>query len=242
MNGDLYRIYVYLAATPLLGLTITLVAYQAAAWVYGRSGQHPLLNPVLVSVAIIVAVLAGTGLDYRTYFDGAHFVHFLLGPVTVALAVPLHRELAQIRRAAVPVLVAVTLGSLTAIGSAAGIAWALGASGQMIASLAPKSATAPVAMSLSEQLGGLPSLTAVLAVLTGITGALCGRALLDLVRIRDWRAHGLGVGVASHGIGTARTLQVNETGGAFAGLGFALNAIATAVLLPLMFVLIGSPG
>ena len=233
MNGDLYPIWVYLAETPLIGLTVTLLAYLGGTWIYRRSGQHPLLNPVLLAVSMVAVLLWVTGTSYRTYFDGAQFIHFLLGPATVALAVPLHRELARIRRVAVPVLAAVMLGSMTAIVSAAGIALALGASRETAISLAPKSATAPVAMSLSEQLGGAPSLTAVLTVLTGITGALVGRAVLNVVRIGDWRARGLGFGVAAHGIATARALQVNPVAGAFSGLGFALNAIATAVLLPL---------
>lgn len=242
MNGDLYQVWVYLATTPLLGLTLTLVAYLAATWLARRGGERPLLNPVLLAVAIVALVLWATRTDYRTYFSGAQFVHFLLGPATVALAVPLHRAVAQIRQVAGPVLVAVGVGSLTAILSAAGIGWALGASERTIVSLAPKSATAPVAMSLSEQLGGLPSLTAALAVLTGITGALLGRFVLDLARVRDRRASGLGVGVASHGIGTARALQDNPTAGAFAGLGFALNAITTAILVPVVFAVIERVG
>jgi predicted murein hydrolase (TIGR00659 family) len=229
MNGDLYPIWVYLAETPLLGLTVTLLAYLGGTWIYRCSGQHPLLNPVLLAVSMVAVLLWVTGTSYRSYFDGAQFIHFLLGPATVALAVPLHRELARIRRVAVPVLAAVMLGSMTAIVSAAGIALALGASRETAISLAPKSATAPVAMSLSEQ-RRRPSLT---AVLTGITGALVGRAVLNVVRIADWRARGVGFGVAAHGIATARALQVNPVAGAFSGLGFALNAIATAVLLPL---------
>ncbi len=238
MTATSHSIWVYLASSPLFSLTVTLVVFQIATWVHQRTGHAALLHPVLVSVAVLGAMLELTGISYPTYFDGAQFIHFLLGPATVALAVPLHRALAQIRRAAVPVLISVAVGSLTAIASAAGIAWALGASRETVISLAPKSATAPVAMSLSDQLGGAPSLTAALTVLTGITGALVGRAVLDLVRIDDWRAHGLGLGVASHGIATARALQVNPVAGAFSGLGFALNAIATAVILPLAFALL----
>ena len=233
-DADLVRIFVYLAASPLFGLTVTLVVYQAATWVYRRAGQTALLHPVLLSVAVIGLLLFLTGVDYRTYFGGAQFIHFLLGPATVALAVPLYREVATIRRAVVPILVAVVLGSAIAIGSAVALAVALGASPQTVASLAPKSATAPVAMSLSEQLGGVPALTAALAVLTGITGAVAGPAVLRLARVRDVAAEGLGLGVASHGIGTARALQTDETAGAFAGVGFALNALATAVLVPLL--------
>jgi predicted murein hydrolase (TIGR00659 family) len=218
---------------------VTLVAYQAGTWAYRRSGQRPLLNPVLLAVAVVVSFLWVARIDYRTYFEGAQFIHFLLGPATVALALPLHRELALVRRSAVPVLGAVVIGSLTAIATAVGLAWALGASPQTVISLAPKSATAPVAMSLSAQLGGIPSLTAVFAILTGITGALIGTGVLNLARVRDWRVRGLAFGVASHGIGTARALTVNPTAGAFSGLGFALNAVATALLLPLIFGVFG---
>jgi len=114
------------------------------------------------------------------------------------------------------------------------IGWLLGASRQTLASLAPKSVTTPIAMGISEQLGGLPSLTAVLVILTGILGAMLGRWVLDAVRVRDWRARGIAVGTAAHGIGTARALQVNEVAGAFSGLAMGLNGLATAVLLPLL--------
>ncbi len=238
MSTDLHEIWVYLSATPLFGLTLTLVAYQVAASLHRRSGGRALLNPVLLAVLLTSAVLALTGTDYQTYFEGAQFVHFLLGPATVALAVPLHRQLPQIRQAALPLLTAVVLGSVTAIVTAVALPRLLGAADQTVLSLAPKSATAPVAMSVSEQLGGAPSLTAVFAILTGITGAICGTAVLDLVRVRDRRARGLAVGVTAHGIGTARKMQISPVSGAFAGLGLALNAVATALLVPLLFAVV----
>ena len=238
MSGDLYSIWVYLSATPLFGLTLTLLAYQAGSWLYRRSGQQALLNPVLLAVIIASTVLAVTGIDYRTYFEGAQFVHFLLGPATVALAVPLHRQLPQIRPVALPLLTAVAVGSVTAILTAVAIGWALGAADPTVLSLAPKSATAPVAMSLSDQLGGAPSLTAVFTILTGITGAVCGGAVLNLVGVRERRARGLAVGVTAHGIGTARKLQLHPVSGGFAGLGLALNAVATALLIPLLFTVV----
>lgn len=238
MTSDFQDIWVYLSASPLFGLTLTLVAYQAGSWVHRRSGSRAVLNPVLLAVLLTSAVLALTGTDYRTYFDGAQFVHFLLGPATVALAVPLHRQLRQIRAASLPLLTAVVLGSVTAIVTAVAIPLALGGGTSTALSLAPKSATAPVAMSVSERLGGAPSLTAVFTILTGITGAVVGGAVLDLVRVRDRRARGLAVGVTAHGIGTAREMQVHPTNGAFAGLGLALNAVATALLVPLMFAVV----
>lgn len=228
-------IWVYLAASPLLHLTLTLIAYQAGAWLYRRAGLNPLLNPVLFAVIAIVSILVATGTPYARYFDGAQFVHFLLGPATVALAIPLYRQFEQVRKSALAIFVSLAAGSLTAVLSAVAIAAMLGATRETIVSLAPKSVTAPVAMGISQQLGGLPSLTAVLVILTGILGAMLGPPLMTLLGITDWRARGLALGTASHGIGTARALQVNEVAGAFSGLAMGLNALATAILLPLLW-------
>ena len=232
---DLTEVWVYLSASPLLFLTLTLAAFQAGSWIYQRSGHKPFLNPVMTAVILLVAILTLTETPYPTYFEGAQFVHFLLGPATVALAIPLYRQFERVRRSALALVVSLISGSLTAIGTAVGLGWLLGASRETLLSLAPKSVTAPVAMGITEQLGGLPSLTAVLVILTGILGAVIGPMVLNLLRIRDWRARGLAMGTASHGIGTARALQVNELAGAFSGLAMGLNALATAILLPLIW-------
>jgi predicted murein hydrolase (TIGR00659 family) len=232
--GELRDIWVYLSASPLLHLTLTLVAYQAGAFVYRRAKLNPMLNPVLIAIVLIVAVLVGTGTEYASYFDGAQFVHFLLGPATVALAIPLYRQFERVKRSALAVLVSIAAGSATGAASAVAISWAMGASRDTLISIAPKSVTAPVAMGISEQLGGLPSLTAVLVIVTGILGAMIGPPLLTLIGVRDWAARGLALGTASHGIGTARALQVNEVAGAFSGLAMGINALMTAALLPLL--------
>lgn len=239
MQGELRQIWVYLAEQPLLGLTVTLAAYQAGDWVYRRARLSPLANPVLLAVAMLVGLLWLTETPYASYFEGAQFVHFLLGPAVVALAVPLYNNLKHMRRAALPLSVALVAGSATAAASAVGIAWLLDASTQTLASLAPKSVTTPIAMGIAEKIGGLPSLTAVLVILTGILGAVVTTWTLDALRIRDWRARGLAIGVAAHGIGTARALQLNEVAGAFASLAMGLNGVATAVLLPLLVRLLG---
>lgn len=231
-------IWVYLAASPLLHLTLTLAAFQAGSWVYRRARMNPLLNPVLIAVVLLVGLLALTGTPYASYFEGAQFVHFLLGPATVALAIPLYRQFERVRRSGLAILASIVTGSLSAAASAVGIAWALGAGRETLISLAPKSVTAPVAMGISEQLGGLPSLTAVLVILTGVLGAMLGPPLMNLIGIRDMAARGLAMGTASHGIGTARALQVSELAGAFSGLAMGLNALATALLLPLLLKLV----
>jgi predicted murein hydrolase (TIGR00659 family) len=232
---DLQNIWVYLSASPLVHLTLTLAGFQAGMWLYRKARLNPLLNPVLLAVLLIVAILYATGTPYKTYFEGAQFVHFLLGPATVALAIPLHRQFDKVRRSALAVISSIITGTLTAAASAVAIAWVLGASRETLISLAPKSVTAPVAMGITERLGGLPSLTAVLVIVTGILGAMLGPPLLNLLGITNWAARGLAIGTASHGIGTARALQVNEIAGAFSGLAMGLNALATAILLPLLY-------
>jgi predicted murein hydrolase (TIGR00659 family) len=231
---DFTEIWSYLSQGPLLWLFATLAAYGAGDAVSRWSGRKPWVNPVLIAVAQLAGLLAATGTDYATYFAGAQFVHFLLGPATVALALPLWENLGHVRKAALPILAALVAGSLTAVVSALGIAWALGVRGVVLISLAPKSATAPVALGISDRLGGSPTLTAVLVILTGITGAIVATPLLNLLGLKDWRARGFAVGVASHGIGTARAFQVNEVAGAFAGLGMGLNAVLTSILAPLV--------
>jgi predicted murein hydrolase (TIGR00659 family) len=242
MNPPLQEIWVYLSATPLLGLTATLLAYLAAHRLYERSGFNPLANPVLIAVALLVALLAATGTPYRTYFEGAQFVHFLLGPATVALAIPLYEQRAQLTRLAIPLLLGLSAGVLTAVVSAVGFAWLFGASRETILSLAPKSVTTPIAMGIAEKIGGLPSLTAVLVILTGMLGAIIARPLLNLLRVQSHATRGFALGVASHGIGTARAFQVSEEMGAFAGLAMGLAALATALLVPALLTLLAALG
>jgi predicted murein hydrolase (TIGR00659 family) len=238
MSPRAHEIWVYLAASPLTWLTLTLVAYQLALWLHARARRSPLVNPVLITIALVTAALVTSNTPYRTYFEGAQFVHFLLGPATVALAVPLARQFDRLRRSWQALLVALIVGSLTAAGSAVGIAWLFGASRATLVSLAPKSVTTPIAMGIAEQLGGLPTLTAVLVILTGIVGAVLGSGLLRLLRIKDEQTTGFAIGLAAHGIGTARALQLGETAGAFSGLAMGLNGLATAILLPALYALL----
>ena len=233
MDG-VVTLWVYLRASPLLWLTATIAAYVAADQIQRRLGRHPLANPVLIAVAVLVVVLQLTKTPYATYFDGAQFVHFMLGPATVALAVPLAAKAREVRRLVVPMLAAVIAGAATAIATATGTAWLLGASRTTLLSLAPKSVTTPIAMAIAEQIGGLPGLTAVLVILTGITGAIAVTPLMNALGLRDYAARGFAAGVASHGIGTARAFQVSEVAGTFAGLGLALNGLVTAILAPAM--------
>jgi predicted murein hydrolase (TIGR00659 family) len=232
-------IWVYLSASPLLGLTVTLLAYLGAHRLYEASHSHPLLHPVAVAVAALIGFLVATGIPYQAYFDGAQFVHFLLGPATVALAVPLYRQTARLQRLWLPMLLALATGISVATLSAVAVAALLGAGDQATLSLAPKSVTAPVAMGISERIGGLPSLTAVLVVATGILGAAVGPRLLERLGVDDDSVRGVALGVTSHGIGTARAFQIGSEAGAFSGLAMALSALASAALVPWLLSLAG---
>jgi predicted murein hydrolase (TIGR00659 family) len=238
VTGDLAQIWVYLSTSPLLGLAATLVAYQASIWIYEKAGRPAILNPIPLAIAIIVGFLLATGTDYRTYFDGAQFVHFLLGPATVALAVPLYNQLPLLLRVWPAVLAVVLTGALVAAASAVGIVWALGGSDRIMLSLAPKSVTIPIAMGVSERIGGIPSLTAVMVMLTGLFGAMVGGWILDRAKVTDPAARGLALGISAHGVGTVRAFQENETAGAFAGMAIGLTGLVTAILVPILIGLI----
>lgn len=225
------QIWVYLSASPLTWLAVTLLAYVIALRIAALLGNSPLANSVLISAALIILVLLATQTSYPTYFEGAQFVHFLLGPATVSLAVPLFRNLAAVRRSLLPIVVALIAGSLTAMASAVAIAWAFGAPVEVLASIAPKSVSAPIAMELAKSLGGVPSLAAVLVILTGITGAVVVTPLMNAMGIKNYAARGFAVGLTSHGIGTARALQVSDIGGAFSGIAMALNGAFTSLLV-----------
>jgi len=227
--------WVYLSTSPLTHLTVTLVVFLCASVIYRKTKLNPILNPVLLSVICIVLFLKLSKTDYATYFEGAQFVHFLLGPTTVALAVPLYRQFERVKRSLFAILISLLIGSTTSVVTAVTIALLFRVENLSLISVAPKSVTAPVAMGISEQLGGLPSLTAVIAIITGITGAIIGPIIMNRMKITDWAARGLAIGTASHGIGTARAIQVNELSGAFSGLAMGINALATAILLPLLW-------
>lgn len=235
MDNRVASLWVYLSATPLLHLTLTVCFFVLARWLYRISGRRSWLNPVLLSILALVAGLTVTDTPYEVYFEGAQFVHFMLGPATVALAIPLYRQWDSLKRHPVALTVSLLTGSLTAVLSAIFIAKIGGVADQALISIAPKSVTTPVAMGISESLGGLPSLTAVVVILTGIVGASLGPWLLDKLYITNPMAKGLAMGTASHGIGTGRAIYMGDVAAAFSGLAMGLNGLATTILLPILW-------
>lgn len=235
----LFHVWAYLQTKPLMGLASTLCAWELACIFDRRVGHTALSNPTIWSVLLLIAVLLLTGTSYRTYFSGAVYMYFLLGPATVALAVPMYLNWPAIKRLFVPILVSLGTGSIVAAGSAMLIAKALGAPLIVVISLGPKSVTTPIAMGVSQSLGGLPALTAVFVILTGLFGTLICVPLFKLARVKSWPAQGLAAGTAAHGLATSHMIRLNETAGAFGGLAIGLNGVFTSIALPLLVWVLG---
>ena len=236
------ELWIYLSATPLFGLTATLVVYVLAQAAYMHLKQAPWANPVLWTVVVLASGLWVSGVPYPTYFAGAQFIHFLLGPAVVSLAWPLWQRRHELRQRWARLLLAAVAGGATASLSALLLAWAFGLPSDVTLSLVPKSVTAPVAMGIAEKIGGIPALAAVFAVITGLVGALAGKYLFHALRIpvdsEGWAARGFALGTAAHGIGAARALQVNSDAGAYAGLALGLQVVLASLLMPLIFKLL----
>lgn len=219
-------------STPLPGLLLTLGAYELSRAVQRRAGGHPLANPVAISAALIIAALQLLDVPYASYASSARVLMWLLGPATVALAIPLARELARLSRMAWPVLVAVAVGVTTSVIATVLVARLSGADALLARSLSPKSATTPIAIEVSRQVGGAPELTAALVVLTGIIGAVLAPFVLDLLRIRDEAVRGIATGTAAHGIGTASLYRSSSVASAYSGLAMGLAGLFTALVTP----------
>ena len=235
---DFVQLWVYLSTTPLFGLTATLVVYAAAQAIYRRLEQTPLANPVMWSVIVLAGLLTLSGTPYPSYFSGAQFIHFLLGPAVVALAWPMWQRRIELRQRAVPLVLAALVGGVAASASAVAIAWALDLPSDLIRSLAPKSVTAPVAMGIAQQLQGIAAMAAVFSVLTGLVGAVSSHYVFRGLGPLSAQVRGFAIGTAAHGIGAARALQIDADSGAYAGLALGIQVILSAILLPLAALLL----
>lgn len=223
-------------SNPLFALALTLIAYEAAEYLFRASGQKAVFNPLLLAVLFVIPCVRAAGISYDTYFDGAKLIHFMLGPATVALAVPLYEQRQRVRASLVPLVASVASGSAVGIGLAGGLLATSGAARSLVISVAPKSVTTPISMAISERLGGVPALTAGVVLVTGIFGSVTVPTVLAaLGRVTGERsdaARGFALGMSSHGAGVARAFQDGNEPGAFAGLAIGLNGLATAILVP----------
>ena len=224
---------------PMLWLPVTLAIYAAGTALYRRFGKAPFLNPTLITIAGVAAILVMGAIPYQKYFEAVAVLHYLLGTAVVALALPLYGNLKRLQGRCLAMMLGLAGGSLASILVGMAVASLAGASKFAILSLAPKSATAAVSMEIARLIGGVPAVTGVLTILTGIIGAVAGPYVLDLAGIRAPEARGFALGVASHGIATTRAFSEGEIAGSFAGLGMALNAILTACVAPYLVRIFG---
>jgi putative effector of murein hydrolase len=237
MNVVVQNLWTPLETTPLLWLAVTLAAYSLGRLVQQACKGSAFASPVLIAVILVAAVVLATRTSYQAYFAGAQFINFLLGPATIALAVPLAKNYDLIRKNLHNIGLALLAGSITSVVSGVAIVWLLGGSKIVALSMAPKAVTTPIAMAVSQQIGGVPALTAVLAILGGIVAAITGQQMLHRLQIKDWRAHGLAAGVAGSGVAAAQVAAHDELGAAFAALGIGLNGLLTGLLVPILALL-----
>ena len=223
---------------PFFLIALTFMTYLGSQWLGSRLGVK-LFNPILISIVVIICVLMGMGVDYDTYKAGGEYIEFWLKPAVVALGVPLYRQLSTIRKQVIPLLLAELAGCVAGLVSVVIIAEMLGASREVIISLAPKAVTTPIAMEISSALGGIPALTAAVVVCTGIFGGMAGFKIVSLSRIKSPMATGLSIGTAAHAVGTAAAMEKSDRYGAFSSLGLTLNGILTALLSPFLLNLLG---
>ncbi|WP_462379626.1 LrgB family protein [Pseudomonas sp. Marseille-QA0892] len=237
MNPNWHGAWLAIVQHPLFGIGITLAAYQVALAAYERT-RWVFLQPVLLSVLLVVGVLLSCGIAYADYRESVSIMTILLGPATIALAVPLYLNLRRIRQLFWPIMITLVVGGCFATGAIAVLAWALDLGPVMTMSLLPKSVTSPIAMLVADEMGGDAALAAVFVLITGVLGAIIGPGLLRMCGVRHIAAVGLALGLTAHAVGTARALQESEECGALAALSMSLMGVATAVLLPLMVAII----
>ncbi len=225
----------------VLSVAATVAVYAAASWLY-RRWRMPFLNPVLVSVVVLICALRGLGIDHAQYDRGGRILSFFLGPAVVALGVPLFLQGEEIARRGRAILTSIVAGSVVGIVSGVCVAAWLGASAEVVRSLAPRSVTTPIAIGIAERIGGIPSLSAALVIGTGVLGAVLGPAVLRAAGVTSRTAFGLAMGAAAHGIGTARAAEEGTAEAAGGGLAIGLMGVATAILAPLLVALLARIG
>ncbi len=225
-------------SNPIILLAITFGIYYVARQIQKWTGWV-VLNPILITIAALIALLQLTGISYETYEQGGQYIEFWLKPAIVALGVPLYQHLGQIRRQLLPILMSQLVGCLVGLVSVTLIASALGASHEVIVSLAPKSVTTPIAMEVCKTSGGIPSLTAAIVVIVGLFGAIFGFKILEVWHVRNPFSQGISMGTAAHAVGTSRAMEKGETYGAYSSLGLILNGVLTALLTPFVLKLLG---
>ena len=232
---SIVEIWVYLSGSPLFALFITLAAYQIGLWIYKSTKQNPLANPVAIAIILVATIIQSIDMPYSSYFEGAQFIHFLLGSATVSLAIPIYRGLSSLKGGSIPLIFSLITGGLVSIFSAVNIASLLGAGSNITGAMYPKSVTAPIAMGIAERIGVSPTLTAIFAVATGILGAILAPFVLNALGMKEWWQRGFAIGIGAHGIGTSRAFSIHPEAGTYASLAMGMNGVISAVAIPIIY-------
>ena len=232
---SIVEIWVYLSGSPLFALFITLAAYQIGLWIYKSTKQNPLANPVAIAIILVATIIQSIDMPYSSYFEGAQFIHFLLGSATVSLAIPIYRGLSSLKGRSIPLIFSLIAGGLVSIFSAVNIASLLGAGSSITGAMYPKSVTAPIAMGIAERIGVSPTLTAIFAVATGILGAILAPFVLNALGMKEWWQRGFAFGIGAHGIGTSRAFSIHPEAGTYASLALGMNGVISAVAIPIIY-------
>ncbi|QWD33053.1 LrgB family protein [Polynucleobacter paneuropaeus] len=232
---SIVEIWVYLSGSPLFALFITLAAYQIGLWIYQHFKNNPLANPVAIAILLVCCVIQAIDMPYSSYFEGAQFIHFLLGSATVSLAIPIYRGLSSLKGRSFPLIASLITGGLVSIISSVGIAKLLGAGSEITGAMYPKSVTAPIAMGIAERIGVSPTLTAIFAVATGILGAILAPFVLNTLGMKAWWQRGFAIGIGAHGIGTSRAFSIHPEAGTYASLAMGMNGVISAIAIPVLY-------
>jgi predicted murein hydrolase (TIGR00659 family) len=232
---SIVEIWVYLSGSPLFALFITLAAYQIGLWIYQHFKNNPLANPVAIAILLVCCVIQAIDMPYSSYFEGAQFIHFLLGSATVSLAIPIYRGLSSLKGRSFPLIASLITGGLVSIISGVGIAKLLGAGSEITGAMYPKSVTAPIAMGIAERIGISPTLTAIFAVATGILGAILAPFVLNTLGMKAWWQRGFAIGIGAHGIGTSRAFSIHPEAGTYASLAMGMNGVISAIAIPVLY-------
>ncbi|MBT8586618.1 LrgB family protein [Polynucleobacter paneuropaeus] len=232
---SIVEIWVYLSGSPLFALFITLAAYQIGLWIYQHFKNNPLANPVAIAILLVCCVIQAIDMPYSSYFEGAQFIHFLLGSATVSLAIPIYRGLSSLKGRSFPLITSLITGGLVSIISGVGIAKLLGAGSEITGAMYPKSVTAPIAMGIAERIGVSPTLTAIFAVATGILGAILAPFVLNTLGMKAWWQRGFAIGIGAHGIGTSRAFSIHPEAGTYASLAMGMNGVISAIAIPVLY-------
>ncbi|MBT8530044.1 LrgB family protein [Polynucleobacter paneuropaeus] len=235
---SIVEIWVYLSGSPLFALFITLAAYQIGLWIYQHFKNNPLANPVAIAILLVCCVIQAIDMPYSSYFEGAQFIHFLLGSATVSLAIPIYRGLSSLKGRSFPLIASLITGGLVSIISGVGIAKLLGAGSEITGAMYPKSVTAPIAMGIAERIGVSPTLTAIFAVATGILGAILAPFVLNTLGMKAWWQRGFAIGIGAHGIGTSRAFSIHPEAGTYASLAMGMNGVISAIAIPVLYQLL----